>query len=237
MAGLYTNKTVLVTGSRRGVGRMLSEYLIANGAAVIGFAIGDSTMDHPQYFHMKVDISDYEAVNLKFSELRKRNISIDILINNAAIQTSQYAMLLSPTSALAMIQTNLFGSFVVSREVAKMMHKSKWGRIINIGSMLQTLEPVGSSIYTACKNGLESMAHVMAKEMASFGVTCNTIAISAIQTDMLKDLPKEKFDKIIMGLPIPRYTEPDDVFNVLDFFASERSSYVTAQTIYLGGVS
>lgn len=236
MTELYKNKTVLVTGSRRGVGRIISEYLLANGAKVVGFAIGEATFDHPDYVHMKVDVGDYKAVGDIFSELKRRNIFIDILVNNAAIQKSQFAMLLSPASAMAMIQTNLFGPFVVSREVAKMMHKNKWGRIINIGSMLQVFEPVGSSVYTACKNGLQSMAHVMAKEMGGIGVTCNTIAISAIKTDMLGELPKDKFDEIILRLPIPRYAEAEDVFNVMDFFASERSSYVTAQTIYLGGV-
>ena len=77
----------------------------------------------------------------------------------------------------------------------------------------------------------------MAKELAPLNVTCNTLAVSAIGTDMLAQLPQDKVDAVVAGLPLPRYAEPDDVFNVLDFLCSERSSYVTAQTIYLGGVN
>jgi len=117
------------------------------------------------------------------------------------------------------------------------MRKKKWGRIVNISSMAASLEPIGDSIYAATKAGVATMANIMAKELAPLNITCNTLAVTAIETDMLKQLSKAKIDEVISSLPIPRYAAPDDIFNVLDFLVSERSGYITAQTIYLGGVN
>ena len=93
------------------------------------------------------------------------------------------------------------------------------------------------SMYAACKAGLATLTNVMAKELAPLNITCNTLAVSAIKTDMLAQLPQDKIAQVIAGLPIPRFAEPDDILNVIDFLASDRSSYITAQTIYLGGVN
>ena len=139
-----------------------------------------------------------------------------------------------------MCSSDLLAVFLVSRESAKLMRKNLFGRIINIGSMAASLEPIGDSLYAACKAGINVMANVMAKEFASMNITCNTIAISAIETDMLKQhspTAQVKIKKIISNLPIPRMAVIDDVINVIDFFASEKSSYITAQVIYLGGIN
>jgi 3-oxoacyl-[acyl-carrier protein] reductase len=139
-----------------------------------------------------------------------------------------------------MVNINLLGVFFVSREAAKLMRKSTSGRIINIGSMASSLEPVGDSIYAACKVGIITLANVMAKEFASMNITCNTLAITAIETDMLRQhtpTAQVKINEIIKNLPIPRMTKIDDILNVIDFFSSERSSYITGQMIYLGGIN
>jgi 3-oxoacyl-[acyl-carrier protein] reductase len=146
-------------------------------------------------------------------------------------------MIMPPAAAAAMVNTNLLGAFLVSREAAKLMRRTKWGRIINISSMGVALEPIGDSVYAASKAGLTAMGNVMAKELAPLNVTVNTLGVTAIATDMLAQLPQDKVAQVVAGLPLPRFAEPDDVFNVLDFLASERSSYITAQTIYLGGVN
>ena len=116
------------------------------------------------------------------------------------------------------------------------MRKARSGRIINVGSMAASLEPVGDSVYAACKAALSTLSGVLAKEFGSFGVTVNTVAITAIETDMLAQLPRDKIDAIVAALPIARYALADDICNVVDFFADDRSSYITAQTLYLGGV-
>ncbi|MCI4428931.1 MAG: SDR family oxidoreductase, partial [Burkholderiales bacterium] len=116
------------------------------------------------------------------------------------------------------------------------MKRSKWGRIINIGSMAASLDPVGDSVYAATKAAVSTLAQVMAKEFAPFNVTCNTLGITAIETDMLSQLPRAKIDAVIAALPLPRFATADDILNVVDFFAAERSGYITAQTVFLGGV-
>jgi 3-oxoacyl-[acyl-carrier protein] reductase len=106
--------------------------------------------------------------------------------------------------------------------------------------MASSLEPVGDSIYAACKVGIITLANVMAKEFASMNITCNTLAITAIETDMLRQhtpTAQVKINEIIKNLPIPRMTKIDDILNVIDFFSSERSSYITGQMIYLGGIN
>lgn len=236
-ADTYVGKLALVTGSRRGVGRLISEHFLNHGAVVIGFALGEATFAHPKYSHIQVDIGDPKSVQQGFTALKKITDVIHIVVNNAAVLTSQYAMIMPPAAVQAMVNINLVGPFMVSREASKMMRKTKWGRIINIGSMAASLEPIGDSMYAACKAGLATLANVMAKELAPMNITCNTLAVSAIKTDMLAQLPQDKIAKVIAGLPIPRFAEPDDILNVLDFLASERSSYITAQTIFLGGVN
>ena len=233
----YAGKLALITGSRRGVGRLVAEHILRNGGRVAGFARGESTIDHPDYHHFQVDIGDPASVQQGFAALKKVSDAVHIVINNAAVLTSQYAMIMPPAQAQAMINTNLMGAFMVSREASKLMRKGKWGRIINIGSMAVSLEPIGDSVYAACKAGLTTLANVMAKELAPLNITCNTLSITAIKTDMLAQLPGDKIDAVIAGLPIPRYAEPDDIFNIIDFLASERSAYITAQTIYMGGVN
>ena len=233
----YAGKLALVTGSRRGVGRMIAEHFLRNEGHVVGFARGESSIDHPNYHHLQVDIGDPSSVQRGFAELKKVAQTVHIVVNIAAVLTSQYALIMAPAQAQAMINVNLMGAFMVSREASKLMRKEKWGRIINIGSMATSLEPIGDSIYAACKAGLTTLSNVMAKELAPLNITCNTLSITAIKTDMLLKLPVNKIDAVIAGLPIPRYAEADDIFNIVDFLASERSSYITAQNIFMGGVN
>lgn len=236
MAGL-DGKIAVVTGSSRGVGRAVSSHFLSQGAVVVGLARGEAMIDHPSYYHYQVDIGDPAAVQRAFADIGKRVGSAAIVVNNAAVLTSQFAMIMPPAAAQAMINTNLLGAFMVSREAAKMMRRTKWGRIINIGSMAASLEPIGDSVYAATKAGVATLANVLAKELGPLGVTCNTVAITAFESDMLAQLPREKVEAIVKTLPIPRFAEIDDILNVIDFLVSERSSYVTAQTIWLGGIN
>ena len=233
----YNEKIVLVTGSSRGVGRQIAQHFVDGGATVIGFARGESSITHERHHHVKVNLADVQAIQAAFSTVRKLVPRIDIVINNAAVLTSQYAMIMPPGAAQAMVNVNLLAPFMVSREAAKLMRKNQWGRIINIGSMAASLEPIGDSIYAACKAGLSTLANVMAKEFGPMNVTCNTLGITAIDSDMLSQLPRDKIEAIIATLPVPRFATIDDILNVIDFFAAERSAYITAQTVFLGGVN
>jgi 3-oxoacyl-[acyl-carrier protein] reductase len=234
--GKYLGRNVLVTGSSRGIGRLLAEHFLAEDAQVIGVARGEASLQHERYRHFRTDLADPAALQALFGQLRRDYERLDIVINNAAVLTSQYAMIMPAASAQAMLAVNLLAPFLVSREAAKLMRKSRWGRILNIGSMAASLEPEGDSVYAASKAGLATLANVMAKEFAAMNVTCNTLAITAIETDMLGQLPRDKIDAVVARLPIPRYATADDILNAVDFFVSERSGYITAQTLCLGGV-
>ncbi|MEI6620769.1 MAG: SDR family oxidoreductase [Actinomycetes bacterium] len=235
MSELYEGKLVLVTGSSRGLGKAIAHHFLGHGATVIGLSRSAGAIEHPAYSHLTCDVGDPQDVQAAFAEIRKHG-SLDILVNNSGVAESQHSVLLSARSATEMLATNLLGPFLVSREAAKLMKKSGGGRIVNIGSMMTVLEPFGGSVYAASKAGFVTLTNVQAKEFASFNITCNTIGVTAIESDMLRKQPRKMFDEIIAGLPIPRYADPDDVFNVIDFLSSERSSYITAQTIYLGGI-
>lgn len=233
---VLSGKIAVVTGTSRGVGRAVAEHLLAQGARVIGLARGDGTIADSNYRHYCSDIGNAAAVQRVFHDIGRQEVGVDILINNAGVIRSQRAMLLDPDAARAMIEVNLFGTFMVSREAARLMRRRPWGRIINIGSMAAALQPVGDSVYAATKAGVAVLANVLAKELGPLRITCNTLAISAIESDMLGQLPRERIDDIIAGLPVPRLARVDDVLNVIDFFTSERSSYITAQTVWLGGL-
>ncbi len=234
--GIYSGKTALVTGSSRGVGRHIVEHLLPQGAAVWGLARGESSLAHPDYHHLTVDLGSPEAIPAACAELAGAARGLDILINNAAVLTSQYAVLMSTRAMQDMFTVNLQAACLLSREAAKLMRKRRWGRIIQISSMAVCLEPAGDSIYAATKAGLQTFNNVLAREVAGWGITCNSLGITAIETDMLAQLPRQKIDAILAGMPIPRIAQPQDIMNVIDFFASPNSSYITAQTVVLGGL-
>ncbi len=239
---MYKDKIVLITGTSRGVGLIIANHFLDNGATVIGLSRSQCfVISSPNYFHYDVDLSDPQAIIDCFRKNISKNFkTIDILVNNAAVMTSQYSMIMPIKNAIEMVNTNLLGVFTVSRETAKLMRSKSPSRIINIGSMASSLEPIGDSIYAATKAGIITLANIMAKEFTSYNVTCNTIGITAIDTDMLQshnETAQVKIKEIIASLPIPRLAENDDILNVIDFFSSERSSYITAQTIYLGGIN
>lgn len=235
---MYDGKVVLVTGARRGVGQLVAEHFLKHGAQVVGFSRHDDVAEaRSGYLPLAVDVGDADSVARGFETVRKQLGRVDIVVNNAAVLTSQYSMIMPAAAARSMLDTNLLGTFLVSREAAKLMRRNKWGRIVNIGSMAVSLEPMGDSIYAATKAAIATLANVMAKEFAPMNVTCNTLGITAIATDMLGQLPRDKVDAVIASLPLPRYATADDILNVIDFFVSERSGYVTAQTVFLGGVN
>ena len=164
---MYTNKIVLITGSSRGVGFEIAKHFLAHNAIVIGFSRGTSTINNTNYTHYSLDLSKPEDISQTFKLITKQFRKIDIVINNAAVLTSQYSMIMPIKNAVDMVNINILAVFFVSREAAKLMKNSTYGRIINIGSMASSLEPVGDSIYAACKVAINTLANVMAKELSS----------------------------------------------------------------------
>jgi 3-oxoacyl-[acyl-carrier protein] reductase len=227
---IYAGKLVVVTGTSRGLGKLIAEHFLAEGANVIGMARSEATIRHSRYVHQTVDITDAMQVRSALVGLNK----LDILVNNAGVGPVGFAIVMDPDKARDAILTNVYGTFLVSREAIRVMGRAG-GRIVNIGSILASLEPTGASIYAATKAAIDTLSGVMAKEVAAKGITVNTIGMASIETEMFRSLG-DKGQQYVDSLPLPRMAVPDDVYNLLDFFCSPRSSFVTGQTIYMGGV-
>lgn len=235
-SGSHAGKVAVVTGSRRGLGRMITEHLLNAGARVHGIARGEAGFEAPGYVHHRADVGEAEAVDAVFRAIAAEREGLDYLINNAGTATSGFAVLLPASAAREMVSTNILGSFHVARAAAKMMAPRRRGRIVTIGSIMAVVEPAGGSIYTATKAAVGALTNVLARELAPRGITCNTLGLSVIETDMVDTLSSDLLDKIVASMPMPRRATSEDVMNLLDFFLSDASGYVTAQTVYLGGL-
>jgi 3-oxoacyl-[acyl-carrier protein] reductase len=229
---IYGGKNVVVTGASRGLGRALVDHFLAEGAnEVVGLSRGDGTVESLRYTHIQVDVSDPIAVKTAFAAIGH----LDVLVNAAGIGTSGFAMMMPVKDIEATVRTNLLGTIYCSREAVRLIRKTG-GRIINIGSIHTVLEPIGASAYVAAKAGMMAYGAVLAKEMAPYKITVNTLGLSPFPSDMFEALPAEKRDQFVRGLPIPRMATIEDVCNVVDFYASDQSSFITGQTIHLGGI-
>ncbi|MCK4664775.1 MAG: SDR family oxidoreductase [Bacteroidales bacterium] len=230
-------KVMVITGSRKGIGRYLSEYYLAKNFIVIGCSRSYSNLKHENYEHFCLDVSDEKAVKKMISAISKKYSKIDYLINNAGIASMNHS-LLTPLSVVEKVfKTNVFGTFVFCREAAKIMSKNKFGRIINFATIATSLKMEGESVYAASKAAIESFTKILAKEFSIYNITVNAIGPTPIYTDLIKNVPKEKMDSLLNMQTINRYGEFEDISNVIDFFISNESNFITGQVIFLGGVT
>jgi 3-oxoacyl-[acyl-carrier protein] reductase len=232
---MYRGQVVLITGASKGLGSKLAEHFATRNASDIGFSRSPGVLEHANYRHFCVDVRDEQQVRVAFGAIRSEFGKLDVLINNAAIAASQFAVLTRTASAEDVFKTNFLGSFTVCREAVRVMMKQKYGRIVNMSSMMVPLRPAGGAVYSASKAALTQFTQVLAKEVADYGITCNVLGVSAIETDMWNDIPKEKLMSLLQELPQKEAAKLEDITNVIDFFSSKASGAVTAQVVYLGG--
>jgi 3-oxoacyl-[acyl-carrier protein] reductase len=188
------------------------------------------------YFHHQVDVTDEEQVKEMVSIVKRRHDRLDVVICNAGTALMNH-VLLTPVSAVDKImRTNFLGTFLVCRESAKLMKRRRYGRIVTVSSVALPMMLEGEAIYAAAKSAVAAFTGVLARELAQFGITCNTVGPAPVETNLLRSVPKEKIERIVERLAIKRLGEPRDIANVIDFFVSRESDYVTGQVVYLGGV-
>lgn len=228
---------VLVTGASRGIGLHLVGHFLARGFAVVGCSRGETApLDDERYFHVRADVAVESDVVRLFERIRMRFGRLDVAINNAAVNPAiGLSLRVSHAVACQTMTTNVVGPLVVSREAAKLMMRRSFGRIVNFGSMAVRHEVAGEAVYSASKAALLTLTRVMAKELFRYGITCNMVAPSAIETDMMAAVPRPALDEVLARNAIPSVGTMDDVTNAVDWLIRPESQAVTGQVIYLGG--
>ena len=227
---------ILITGSSRGIGAHLAQHYLAQGDVVIGCARGPSSFTHERYTHAEADVTDEPQVRSLFRDIRRRFGSLDVLINNAGIASMNPVALTPFETARQILATNVLGTFLFTHLALRLLRSSAAGRIVNFTTVAVPLRLDGETIYAASKSAIETFTRIFASEVAPFGITCNAVGPSPIKTQLTSNVAPDKMEALIARQAVPRWAEPDDVANVIDFFLRPESRMVTGQVVYPGGV-
>jgi 3-oxoacyl-[acyl-carrier protein] reductase len=228
-------KVMVVTGSRKGIGRYLAEYYCDHGFQVMGCSRESSDFNHTNYTHFCVDVADEVGVKKMFQEISKSVGRVDVLINNAGIASMNHILLTPMATISKIMDTNVIGTFLFCREAAKLMQKYG-GRIVNFATVATPLNLEGESIYAASKAAVESLTRILARELAPFRITVNAVGPTPVKTDLIRSVPQSKMDALLSRQAIRRFGEFRDISNVIDFMIKPESDFVTGQVVFLGGV-
>ncbi len=228
----------LITGTSRGIGNHLAHFLVERGYFVVGCSRGaNDTSPAKSYVHHSVDLGTEEPVMELFKRIRTDVGRLDVVVNNAGVNPTLALTALTPyQAAQSAFQVNVLGTFLVCREAVKLMMRRKFGRIINVSSMAVRHEVAGDSIYTATKAAVTAFSRVLAKEVYSQGITCNVIAPSAIETELMSAIDPQALRDVLKRNAVPELGSVEDVSNAIAFLLQPESRTVTGQVIYLGGV-
>ncbi len=238
-------RTALVTGASRGIGRAIALMLAKAGACVIGTAtteqgaqtITDSlqAVGDAACTGRVLDVSQKESIDALLAVLRENGQMPSILVNNAAITRDNLLLRMKEDEWLEVIETSLGAVFRLTRACLRDMVKQRWGRIINISSVVGSTGNPGQANYAAAKAGIEAFGRSLAQEIGSRHVTVNAIAPGFIDTDMTRDLSEEVRQALLQKIPLQRLGLPEDIAFAVLFLASEQAGYVTGQTLHING--
>ena len=239
------DKTAVVTGGSRGIGRAVVEKLAALGCNV-AFSYQSSKEQADQLMKSagksgarlaasRVDVRDLDAVKAWIENVKKDFGGLDILVNNAGIIIDKPLMTMAKDDWQQVIDTNLTGMFNVSRASIVTFMKQKSGAIINISSVSGTIGLPGQTNYSASKGGINAFTKALAKEVASFGIRVNAVAPGFIETEILDKFSKEQKEKIVQNIPLNRIGTVGDVANCVAFLLGPRAQYITGQVIHVDG--
>lgn len=236
-----SGRSALVTGSTRGIGRAIAETLSAAGArvAVVGRdlaraqAVAAEISSDARGF--ACDVADIPSVTAVVAAVEAEFGAIDILVNNAGLTRDNILFRLKDEDWDAVIDANLRGAFVAMRAASRGMIKRRWGRIINIASVVGLVGNKGQSNYAASKAGLIGLTKSVAKELASRNILANVVAPGFIETDMTKAMSDDAKKTLFTHIPLERLGTPADIANVVTFLSSDVSSYITGQVFVVDG--
>ncbi|WP_339858098.1 3-oxoacyl-ACP reductase FabG [Pseudohongiella acticola] len=240
-----SGKVALVTGASRGIGRAIAAELGSQGAIVAGTATTDEGAQAITEFlasqgvkgaGFRLDVSSTEAV-----ETVMATIAADlggaplILVNNAGITRDNLLMRMKEDEWGSVINTNLNSLYRVCRVALKSMTKARWGRIINISSVVASSGNPGQTNYAASKAAVEGFSRSLAREIGSRGITVNSIAPGFIDTDMTRALTEKQIETLLVQIPLARFGKPEEIASVASFLASDAGAYITGETIQVNG--
>ena len=235
------NKNAIVTGGAQGFGLDIAKRFLQSGAKVIIWDSDEkelkkaSKLINDQNLSCDVvDVSDSKSVDDTVNKITSKT-KIDILINNAGITRDNLTLRMKEEEWNSVINLNLSTTFFLTKEILRFMVKNRFGRIINISSVVGSSGNIGQANYAASKAGLEGMTKSIALEVANRGITANCIAPGFIKTAMTSDILEKNEEKIINNIPIKRIGVPDDISSLTKFLASDKASYITGQTFHVNG--
>ena len=240
---IFDGQVALVTGASRGIGAAIALELAKKGLKVVGTSTSDegaakitqALAAYPNCSGKNLDVNDGMAGQSLIDEIVKEHGCLQVLVNNAGITRDMLAMRLKDDDWDAVIDTNLKAVFRMSRAVMRTMMKQRYGRIINITSVVGSSGNAGQSNYAAAKAGVAGMTRALARELGSRNITVNCIAPGFIETDMTAGLSLEQQKALLAQIPLGHLGKPQDIAHVVAFVASPLASYITGQELHVNG--